>query len=58
LFILKGAHRVAAQLLIGLVLLALGIAVAHAPAATLVGAVLVGWGLYGAVTGRRSGRQV
>ena len=55
LLLFKGPYRIAAQLIVGIALLVVGL-VAHATLAAVIGGVLIAWGLYSAITGRRPGR--
>jgi hypothetical protein len=52
LFLLKGRYAAAARIVIGIVLAVAGIAV-HAAGLTLVGGLLVVWGIVAAVSGWR-----
>lgn len=54
LLLFKGPYRIAAQLIVGIALLVVGL-VAHATLAAVIGGVLIAWGLYNAITGRRPG---
>jgi hypothetical protein len=56
LLLFKGPHRFAAQVVIGIALLAIGV-VAHATFGIVLGGVLLAWGLFTAIGGRRSGRR-
>jgi uncharacterized membrane protein HdeD (DUF308 family) len=57
LLLFKGPYRVAAQLVLGIALLVVGLA-AHTTAAIVLGAVLAVWGLFNLVGARRAGRRV
>jgi hypothetical protein len=52
LFLLKGRHAATARIVIGIVLAVAGIAV-HAPSLTLVGGLLVAWGIVAGISGLR-----
>jgi hypothetical protein len=56
LLLFKGPHRFAAQIVIGAALLVIGV-LAHATVGLVLGGVLLAWGLYTAIGGRRSGRR-
>jgi hypothetical protein len=56
LLLFKGPYRIAAQLVVGIALLVIGL-VAHATLAAVIGGVLILWGLYNAITGRRPGKS-
>lgn len=56
LLLFKGPYRVAAQLVLGIALLVVGL-VTHTTAAIVLGAVLVVWGLFNLIGARRSGRR-
>jgi hypothetical protein len=55
LLLFKGPYRIAAQLIVGIALVVVGLVV-HAALAAGIGGVLILWGLYNAITGRRPGR--
>jgi hypothetical protein len=54
LLLFKGPYRIAAQVLVGIALLVVGI-VDHATVVAVIGGVLIVWGLYNAISGRRPG---
>jgi hypothetical protein len=56
LLLFKGPYRIAAQLIVGIALLVVGV-VAHATLAAVIGGVLILWGLYNAITRRRPGKS-
>ncbi len=56
LLLFKGPHRFAAQVVIGIALLVIGV-VSHATVVIVLGGVLVVWGLFTAARGRRSDRS-
>ncbi|HTU31635.1 MAG TPA: hypothetical protein VMF07_19745 [Solirubrobacteraceae bacterium] len=56
LLLFKGPHRFAAQIVIGIALVAIGV-VAHARFGLILGGVLLAWGLFTAIGGRRSRRR-